>query len=178
MLSSPPCFPAFCWSALPTSHYIFYVYLVLFTLAVGTDITWTSLVDVNLDLWSCTDNWNRNYTYQPSVEAHGLVTRISSSIIDQTRLSSNTPCTPASCISNSAILCNNYISLLSDLRTCIHLKNKWYHKGSHSSSVTGSNILMKLQDWKKAMGSKSSCAVHWNITAIPIPFNRVFSSRD
>ena len=43
------------------------------------------------------------------------------------RLSSNTPRTPAvflitSSIPNSAILRNNYISLLSDLCACVHVK--------------------------------------------------------
>ena len=42
-------------------------------------------------------------------------------------------------ISNSAILRNNYISLLSDLCTCVHVKKKWHHKGSHSSSVSASS---------------------------------------
>jgi len=45
-------------------------------------------------------------------------------------------------ISNSAILHNNYISLLSDLCACVHVKKKWCHKGSHSSSVSGSNCLV------------------------------------
>jgi len=45
-------------------------------------------------------------------------------------------------ISNSVILRNNYISLLSDLCACIHVKKKWRHEGSHSSSVSGSNRLM------------------------------------
>jgi len=55
-------------------------------------------------------------------------------------------------ISNSAILRNNYISLLSDLCACVHVKKKWCHKGSHSSSVSGSNCLVRLLTWKKAVG--------------------------
>ena len=46
------------------------------------------------------------------------------------------------CISNSPILRNNYISLLSDLCTCVHVKKKWCRKGSHSSSVSSSNGLV------------------------------------
>ena len=42
-------------------------------------------------------------------------------------------------ISNSAILRNNYISLLSDLCTCVHVKKKWHRKRSHSSSVTSNS---------------------------------------
>jgi len=45
-------------------------------------------------------------------------------------------------ISNSAIIRNDYISLLSDLCTCIHMKKKWRRKGSHSSSVSSSNRLV------------------------------------
>jgi len=55
-------------------------------------------------------------------------------------------------ISNSAILRNNHISLLSDLCACVHVKKKWCRKGSHSSSVSSSNRLAWLQTWKKAMG--------------------------
>ena len=63
-------------------------------------------------------------------------------------------------ISNSTILRNNYISLLSDLCVCLHVKKKWRRKGSHSSSVGGSNRLMWLQTWKKAMGW---CTTQWKM---------------
>ena len=63
-------------------------------------------------------------------------------------------------ISNSAILRNNYISLLSDLCACVHVKKKWRHKGSHSSSVSGSSRLAWLQIWKKAMGW---CTAQWKM---------------
>ena len=63
-------------------------------------------------------------------------------------------------ISNSAILRNNYISLLSDLCACIHMKKKWRPKGNHSSSVNGSNRLVWLQTWKKAMGW---CTAQWKM---------------
>ena len=63
-------------------------------------------------------------------------------------------------ISNSAILRNNYISLLSDLCACVDVKKKWRRKGSHSSSVSGSNRLAWLQTWKKAMGW---CTAQWKM---------------
>jgi len=63
-------------------------------------------------------------------------------------------------ISNSAVLHNNYISLLSDLCACIHMKKKWCRKGSHSSSVSSSNRLMWLQTCKKAMGW---CTAQWKM---------------
>ena len=62
--------------------------------------------------------------------------------------------------SNSAILRNNYISLLNDLCACVHVKKKWRRKGSHSSSVSGSNRLVWLQPWKKAMGW---CTTQWKM---------------
>jgi len=59
-------------------------------------------------------------------------------------------------ISNSAIL-RNYISLLSDLCAYVQVKKKkWRRKGSHSSSVGGSNRLASLQTWKKAMGWRTA----------------------
>jgi len=62
-------------------------------------------------------------------------------------------------ISNSAILRNNHISLLSDLCACVHVKKKWHRKGSHSSSVGDSNGVVWLQTWKKAMG----CTAQWKM---------------
>ena len=53
------------------------------------------------------------------------------------------------CISNSAILRHNYISLLSDLCACVHVKKIWRHKGSHSSSVSGSKKKKKKKKKKK-----------------------------
>ena len=75
------------------------------------------------------------------------------------RLSSNTPCTPT-IFQYSAILHYNYISLLSDLCACVHVKNKWRRKGSHSSSVSGSKCLVWLHTWKKAMGW---CTTQWKM---------------
>ena len=88
----------------------------------------------------------------------GFLCRIGWRIIDQTRLSSNTPHTPT-VFTKSAILHNNYISLLSNLCACVHLKKKWRHKGSHSS-VSGSNRLVWLQTCKKAMGW---CSAQWKM---------------
>ena len=66
-------------------------------------------------------------------------------------------------ISNSAILRNNYISLLSDLCACVHGKIKWRRKGSHISSVGSSNRLVWLRTWKKwwagALLSEKCCFV-------------------
>jgi len=41
-----------------------------------------------------------------------------------------------------------YISLLSDLHACVHIKKKWHCKGSHSSSVSGLNCLVRIQTCK------------------------------
>ena len=64
------------------------------------------------------------------------------------------------CISNSAMLRNNYILLLSDLCACVHVKKKWHRKGNHSSSVSGSNHLVRLQTRKTAMGW---CTAQWKM---------------
>ena len=64
------------------------------------------------------------------------------------------------CISNSAILHNNYISLLTDLCTYIHVKKKWHRKGSHSSWVSSLNRFVRLQTWEKVMGW---CTAQWKI---------------
>jgi len=39
-------------------------------------------------------------------------------------------------------------------------EEKWRRKGSHSSSVSGSNRLVRLQTWKKAMGW---CTAQWKM---------------
>ena len=39
-------------------------------------------------------------------------------------------------------------------------EKKWHHRGSHSSSVSGSNRLVRLQTWKKAMGW---CTTQWKM---------------
>ena len=61
-------------------------------------------------------------------------------------------------ISNSAIIRNNYISLLSDLCACVHVKKKWRHKGSHSSSVSGScDFKPGKKRWAGALLSEKCC---------------------
>jgi len=75
-------------------------------------------------------------------------------------LSSNsTPRTPKVFLIQQ-FLRNNYISLLSDLCACVHVKKKWCHNRSHSSSVSGSNRLVQLQTWKKTMGW---CTAQWKM---------------
>ena len=46
------------------------------------------------------------------------------------------------------------------LCACVHVNEKWCRKGSHSSSVSGSNLPVWLQTWKKAMGW---CTVQWKM---------------
>jgi len=92
MLSSLPCFYAFCWSAIPTSCYI-----------------------LAADAYS---NWSLPSITEQQVSPHRLPMQYWLKIIDQTRLSSNTPRT------STAIFRNNCISLLSDLCACVHVKKK------------------------------------------------------
>ena len=54
----------------------------------------------------------------------------------------------ANSISNSAILRNNYISLLSDLCGYVHVKKKWRRKGSHRSVYIRWNGMV---EWNSGM---------------------------
>ena len=81
-------------------------------------------------------------------------------MIDQTRLSSNTPCTPTVfLIQQSCIIITFHCYVI-----CVHAYTwgkKWHQKVSHSSSVSGSNRLVSdLQTWKKAMGW---CTAQWKM---------------
>ena len=134
MLSSLPCFYAFCWSAIPTTCYIFNVFYSCscnFFLAADACLSWRLLSITEQKV--CPHRlhmqyWLKNQWPDQALFKHSLHTN---------------------CICNSAILCNNYISLLSDLCICVHVKKKWCCKGSHSSSVNGANHLERLQKKKK-----------------------------
>jgi len=66
-------------------------------------------------------------------------------IIDQTKLSSDTPCTPT--VQQSCIIITFHCYVI-----CAHMymwRKKWYHKGS--SSVSNLNHLVTLQTCKKSM---------------------------
>ena len=134
----PTLFRCFCWSAISTSCYIFNVFLFLFmSLFLAAD--------------ACL-SWSLPSTAEQQVSPHRLPMQY---WLKNHRLSSHT-----NSISNSATLHNNDISLLSDLCACVHVKKKWHRKGSHSSSVSGSNHLVWLQTWKKEMGW---CTAQWKM---------------
>ena len=103
----------FCLSAIPTSRYIFnvfYSFLSLFKLQMHAwaEVCQSSKSVLTGFLSSCMQYWLKNLSstrpgYIQTLPAyHGT-----------------------DCISNSAILRNNYISLLNDLCTCVHVKIKW-----------------------------------------------------
>ena len=75
----------------------------------------------------------------------GFLCSIGWRIIDQTRLSSNTPCTPTVFpIQQSCV-----ILLLSDIIVLMRTREKnGVYKGSHSSSVSGWNCLVRLKSGK------------------------------
>ena len=130
MLSSLPFFYAFCWFAIPTSRNIFNVFYSSFFLAADTCLSW-SLPSIT-EQQVCPHRlpmqcWLKNNSTDQALFKH---------------------CQHTNCIPNSAILRNNYISLLSDLCACVHVKIKWHRKGSHSSSLSGSNRLVRLETWK------------------------------
>ena len=136
MLSSLPCFYAFCWSAIPTSCYSFNV----FYSCSCHFFAWTEVCH----LLQSSKSPLTGFLMQYWLKNHWL--------------SSNTPHTDS--ISNSAILRNNYILLLSDLCACIHVEKKWRRKGSQSSSLSGSNCLVWLQTCEKVMGW---CTAQWKM---------------
>ena len=94
----------FFWSAIPTSRYI------------------SILVHVTYFSSRCMHELKfANYHRTASLSSRAFSVYVCSicwRIINQTRLSSNTPCTCTNCISISAILCNNCTSLLSGLCVC------------------------------------------------------------
>ena len=125
MLSSLPCFYAFCWSAIPTSCYI----LMFFILHAS----FSSICMLELKF--------AIYARAASLLSHRLPMQC---WLKNHRLSSNTPHAPT-----VFVIQQSYVSsLLSDLCACVHVNNKWRSKGSHSSSVSGSNRLVWLT-WKK-----------------------------
>ena len=110
MLSSLPCFYAFCWSAIPTSCYIFYV----FHSCLCHFFSSRCMLELKLAIY---------------YRAASLPSQASFAVIAQESLTRPgfLQIFPAHqqyfiSISNSAILRNNYISLLSDLCACVHLK--------------------------------------------------------
>ena len=63
-------------------------------------------------------------------------------------------------ISNSAILRNNLHFVAKWFVRMRTREEKWRRKVNHSSSMSGSNRLMWLQTWKKAMGW---CTTQWKM---------------
>ena len=143
MLSSLPCFNIFCWSAIPTSCYICNVFYS----------------------WSCHFFCSRCMLELKFVIYYGAACPLSQASYavlaeESQAFIKHSPHTNS--ISNLTILSNNYSSLQkvqsskfkvqSDSCACVHVKKKWRRKGSHSSSMSGSNRLARFQTWKKAMG--------------------------
>ena len=101
-----PCFYAFCWSAIPTSCYIFNVFILVHVTFLAAD--------------ACL-SWSLPAITEKQVSPHRLPMQywLKNHWPDQAFFK-HSPHTNS--ISNSAILRNNYISLLSDLCACIHVK--------------------------------------------------------
>ena len=101
MLSSLPFFYAFCWSAIPTSCYILYAFILAHVLFFKQQMhAWAEVCHL---------------LQSSKSPLTGFLCSIGWRIIwpDQAFFNS---------ISNSAILHNNYISLLCDLCACVHVK--------------------------------------------------------
>ena len=136
MLSSLPCFYAFCWSAIPTTCYIFNVFILVHVIFLAAD--------------ACL-SWSLQSIKEQQAFPHRLPMQY---WLKNPRLSSNSPSTPTVFLIQQFCI----ILLLSNLCACVHVEKKWRRKGSHSSSVSGSNCLVWLQTWKKAM---SWCTAQW-----------------
>ena len=145
MLSSLPCFYAFCWSAIPTSCYIlnvFYSCSCHFFLAVDGCLSWS--------LPSITEQ---------QVSPHRLPMQY---WLKNHRLSSNSPMAQhTDSISNLAILRNNFISLLSDLCTCVHVKKNGVVKEAivlrWAVRITSCDIKLGKKQWAGALLSEKCC---------------------
>ena len=139
ILSSLPCFYAFCWCAIPTSCYIFNVFYCL-------------VADACL-------SWSLPSITEQQVSPHRLPMQY---WLKNYRLSSNTPITPTvfliqqSCV----IIIIHVVAKWLIVCACVHVKKACHHKGSHSSSVSYLNRLMWLQTWTKAMGW---CTAQWKM---------------
>ena len=137
MLSSLPCFYAFCWSVIPTSRYIINVFILVHV----TSFSSRCMLELKFAIY--------HRAASPSSQASSVdVCSIDWRIIDQTRLSSNTPRKPTVFIIQQS--CVIIILLLSHLCACVHVKKKWCRKGIHNSLVSGSNRL--TSNMEKARG--------------------------
>ena len=104
MLSSLPCFYAFCWSAIPISCYIFNVFY-----SCSCQFFFCSRCMLELKFVI-----NYRAASLPSQASYAVLAKESQAFFK------HSPHT--NIISNSAILRNNYISLLSDLCACVYVK--------------------------------------------------------
>jgi len=103
MLSSLPCFYAFCWSAIPTSCYILMFFILVHVTFFGS----RCMLELKFAIYY-------RAASLPSQASYAILAEGSQACFK------HSPHTNS--ISNSAILRNNYISLLSDLCACVHGK--------------------------------------------------------
>ena len=146
MLSSLPCFYAFCWSAIPTSCYIFNV------LFMSLFFSSRYMLEMKFAIY-------HRAASLPSQASSADVCSIGWRIIDQTRLSSNTPCTPTVFLIQQFCIIITFRCWV----ICVHAytwRKIWRCKGSYGFSVSGSNRLVWLQTWKKAKGW---CTAQWKM---------------
>ena len=143
MLSSLPCFYAFCWSAIPTSCYIFNVF-------------YSCSCPIFLNADACL-SWNFAIYYRaaslPSQASYAVLAEESQAFFK---------CSPhTNSISNSAILRSNYISLLSDLCACVHVKKNGVVKEAivlqWAVRIASRNFKPGKKRWASALLSEKCC---------------------
>ena len=162
MLSSLPCFYAFCWSAIPTCCYICNVFFFLFLF-----MSFFSAADACL-------SWSFSFITEQQVSPHRLLMQywLKNHWPDQAFFK-HSPHTNN--ISNSVILCNHYISLLSDLCACVHVTKNGIVK---EAIVLQWTVRITSCDFKPGKKRWCCCFV-WSYIAFPrYPYIRVYRLYD
>ena len=146
MLSSLPCFYAFCWSAIPTSCYIFNI------------------------LYSCScpffsSRCMLELKFAIYYRAASLPSQASYAVLAEESLAFFKHSPHTNSISNSAILRDNYISLLSDLCACIHMKKNGVVKEAivlqWAVQIASCDFKPGIKGWAGALLSEKCCCFVW-----------------
>ena len=142
MLSSLPCYYAFCWFAIPTSCYILNVF------------------------YSCSchffsSRFMLELKFAIYYKAASLPSQASYAVLAEESQAFFKHSPHTNSISNSAILRNNYISLLSDLCVCVHVKKKCVAKEAivlqWAVRITSCDFKPGKKRWAGALLSEKWC---------------------
>ena len=141
MLSSLPCFYAF--ADLLSLHLV--TFLMFFILVHVTFFSSRCMLELKFAIYYRAANLLSQASYAVLAEESQAFFKLSQH---------------TNSISNSAILRNNYISLLSDLCACVHVKKNGVIKEAIVLQWVVRNASCDFQTWKKVMGL---CTVQWKM---------------